>query len=305
MEKIKASKVLYIKLGPKGRWEQRCIEKDQTLRLSFQENDHKDYLNKKWGKVLKYYIESGYKKNVATSFVNQIKYFYESGDDVLWITFYGNKLWWCFSKPGIHLLEDKTKVRKVLEKWQSTDIEGNELFTENLSGSLSKTQGFRGTICKVQEKDYVLRKINREDLLDVTRTKESLRTLKDNLIELIKRLHWQDLEILIDLIFRQAGYQRIGPIGKTQKTLDLDLISPVTSEKVFVQVKSDSSKKDFDDYCNKFKKMKEYKKLFYVVSRGNLKKSNVDGKINLLLVEDIAKLAINSGLTNWIIKKVS
>jgi hypothetical protein len=53
--------------------------------------------------------------------------------------------------------------------------------------------------------------------------------------------------------------------------------------------------------------MKGYKKLFYVVHspNENLKNSQSNEKINLLLIENITKLAINSGLAEWIIKKAS
>ena len=44
----------------------------------------------------------------------------------------------------------------------------------------------------------------------------------------IQRLTWQDFETLTDLIFRGAGWQRLSETGGKQKTLDLDLISPLT-----------------------------------------------------------------------------
>jgi hypothetical protein len=84
-----------------------------------------------------------------------------------WITFYANKLWWCFSNPIITLLPDKTKTRPVIGKWSDKDINGNVLLASNLSGKLLMTQGFRGTICSVPERKYAIGKINCEQIKEV------------------------------------------------------------------------------------------------------------------------------------------
>jgi len=308
MKQIKASKVLFIKLGRKGGWEEDCIEKNQTLHLGYREVDHSECLKGNWKAANDYYLKTKKcNQGTATSHTNQIKYFYESDDTVLWITFYANKLWWCFSKPDILLLPDKTKTRKVIGKWSDKDISGKKLAADNLSGKLLKTQGFRGTICEVPESAYVLLKINCEEPLEVIETREALNILETKLGSLIKHLQWKDFEILIDLIFRQAGWQRLGVTGKTEKTLDLDLLSPVTNEKAIVQIKSSSNSKEFRHYMAEFEKTRNYHKLFYVVHspEKNLQPLPTNEKIKLLLLDEITKLSINSGLIDWIIKKAS
>jgi len=99
-----------------------------------------------------------------------------------------------------------------------------------LRGDLLKTQGFRGTICDVKIKEYVINKINGKEPEEVKATVEAMRELESRVATLITKLRWQDFETLIDLIFREAGYNRTSDVGKTQKTFDLDLISPVTGE---------------------------------------------------------------------------
>jgi hypothetical protein len=308
MEEIEASKVLFIKLGRKGSWEKECIEMNQTLRLGYREVDHSECLKGNWKASHDYYlnVKKG-NHGTATSHTNQIRYFYESGETVLWITFYANKLWWCFSKLGIQQLPDKTKIRSVIDKWSDTDILGKELTTDSLSGKLLKTQGFRGTICEVPESEYVLLKINSKELSEVTEAKEALQNLELKISYLIRQLQCKDFEILIDLIFRQAGWQRLGVAGKAEKTLDLDLLSPVTNEKAIVQIKSSSNFDEFQRYVNEFKKMKNYDKLFYVVHSPEKKLMSAirNEQIKLLLLDDITKLSINSGLIDWIIKKAS
>jgi hypothetical protein len=308
MEKIKVNKVLYIKLGQGGEFEQECIEKLQTLRLGYREVDHQLCLDRKWDKVYEYFVnEKKCKPFVATSHTNQIKQFYEEDEETLWITFYANKLWWCFSKPEITLLEDKTKTRPVIGKWSDKDINGNLLLTSNISGTLLKTQGFRGTICRVKEQKYLLAKINNDQMKEVDEVEKAMSNLKTKLTFLIQKLQWQDFETLVDLIFRQAGWQRVGAIGKTQKTLDLELFAPVTGERAIVQIKAQSDLPEFLDYQKQFATMNDYDKFFYVVhtAENNLNNYENETETKLYLVDKVAELTISAGLVEWVIKKTS
>lgn len=307
MISIKPTKVLFIKLGSSGQFEKGCIEKEQTLRLDYRSVDHDICIKGNWKAVYNHFIKQGKTKPfVATSHSNQIKQFYEADKQTLWLTFYANKLWWCFSKPVINLLPDKTKTRPVIGNWSDKDIKGKTLTTDNISGKLLKTQGFRGTICSVPEEKYALAKINDEQMNEVVEVEHAIKNLKDKLSKLIQNLQWKDFETLIDLIFRQAGWQRVGVTGKTQKTLDLDLFAPVTNESAIVQVKSQSNLKEFKYYQNEFAKM-SYDKYFYVVHspKPDLKKYHNDTEIKLYFIDKITDLTISAGLIEWVIKKTS
>lgn len=182
MTKIKADKVLFIKLGRGGIFETECIKNENTLRLGYSEIDHQFCIHGEWGKVHQHFmLEKKSQPFVATSHTHQIKQFYEEGENTLWVTFYANKLWWCFSKPEITLLSDNTKQRPVIGKWSDKDINGNVLLSGNISGKLLKTQGFRGTICNITEKKYVLSKINGEQIKEVFEAEEALNNLKNKL----------------------------------------------------------------------------------------------------------------------------
>lgn len=308
MTKIKANKVLFIKLGQGGEFEKECIEQNQTLRLGYREVDHKLCLDGRWDKVHDYFTtEANSKTFVATSHSNQIKQFYEDDDKTLWITFYANKLWWCFSKPDITLLPDSSKTRPVIGKWSDKDINGNVLLAGNISGKLLKTQGFRGTICRVPEEKYVLSKINGEQLKEVVEVEQVMFNLKTKLALLIQNLQWKDFETLVDLIFRQAGWQRVGDKGKTQKTLDLELFAPVTGERAIVQIKAQSDLQQFLSYQEQFATMSDYDKFFYVVhtAHNNLTSYDNETETKLYLVDKIAELTISTGLVEWVIKKTS
>lgn len=308
MKRIQANKVLFIKLGQGGKFERECIESNQTLRLGYREVDHKLCITGQWDKVHDYFItEENSKTFVATSHSNQIKQFYEEDEKTLWITFYANKLWWCFSKPEITLLADKTKTRPVIGKWSDKDINGNTLLAGNISGKLLKTQGFRGTICSVPEEKYALAKINSEQMKEVVEVEQAMFNLKNKLTFLIQNLQWKDFETLVDLIFRQAGWQRVGDTGKTQKTLDLELFAPVTGERAIVQIKAQSDLQQFLSYQEQFATMNDYDKFFYVVhtAKNNLTTYENETETKLYLVDKVAELTISAGLVEWVIKKTS
>ena len=308
MNKIKADKVLFIKLGQGGKYETECIEKDNTLKLGYKEVEHNFCINQQWDKVHNYFTREENSKNfVATSHTNQIKQFYEEGEKTLWLTFYANKLWWCFSKPEITFLVEKTKTRPVIGNWSDKDINGNILLAGNISGKLLKTQGFRGTICRVPEEKYALAKINCEQMKEVVEVEQAMFNLRTKLTFLIQNLQWKDFETLVDLIFRQAGWQRVGDTGKTQKTLDIELFAPVTGERAIVQIKAQSDLLQFLNYQDQFAIMTDYDKFFYVVhtAKTNLMTYENETETKLYLVEKVAELTISAGLVEWVIKKTS
>ncbi|MBC6431445.1 hypothetical protein FM036_11770 [Nostoc sp. HG1] len=158
------TQVLYITLGEKNEWQKDCIYKDNTLRLSYKQISHQLCIDKKWSAVeeeLK--IFCGEKpKQVATNDLNQIRHFYLSGEDTLWITFFEDKLWWCFSKAQVTQPIDTTfKERPVKGKWCCLNLQQQPLEVSGINTNLLSTKKhFRGTICRVKLDEYVIQLIN-------------------------------------------------------------------------------------------------------------------------------------------------
>lgn len=306
MTKINPSKGLYIKLGSSGQWEHGCVHETQSLRLGYTEVDHDICLRGEWDKVAEQCKPFRSDAGSITRDVNQIRKFYETGEDVLWTTFHGNLLWWCFSKPEVNQLPDKTKIRPVIGKWKCCDIKGHRLQMDQLSGSLLSMQGFGGTICSVHEFKYLVNKLNGTMPKEVEEAQASLSRLENKLEVIIRNLHWKDFETLIDLIFRQGGWQRVSLLGQTQKTLDLDLLSPITEDRYGVQIKSKARLVDFENYQKQFEDMQGYSKFYFVVHSpsSNLKKITGHNDFELILPHKVARLAVKYGLTEWIIAKV-
>lgn len=177
-----------------------------------------------------------------------------------------------------------------------------------LSGAVLAMQGFQGTICSVKEDTYFVNKINGIQSEDVIAADEALKRLEVVLEKLIRSLTWRDFELLIDLIFRQAGWRRVSESGGTMKSLDLDLVSPVTSERYGVQVKSKAGRALFESYrVERLKDMQGFKRFYFAVHSPSADLTNAPdghtGEVELLLPASIARLAVQYGLANWVIDK--
>ena len=250
----------------------------------------------------------------VTRHVNQIRDFYTLDENTLWITFYGRKLYWAFCDSTVHLDEDQTRWRKVKSnggKWSCLDREGEELTIDNLDGRVTKVQAYRGTICGVEMEDYLIRRINGEVIEEITEAENAYGTLINSVEKLIKGLWWSDFELLTDLVFSKLGWQRYSVLGKTEKGIDLDLYSPSTEKRVFVQIKSYTDRKQLDEYVSKFQseyKNYGYSEMYYVYHSGleNIaEKQYQDKEVKLINSHKMAELVISAGLVQWLIKKRS
>ena len=318
-EKIEPTNIRFIKLGANGCWEEKSITKENVIRLGYEfepeTNMHEECLNDRWDKCREYCIEHWSKDSGAvTRHVNQIRDFYTLDENTLWITFYGRKLYWAFCDSTVHLDEDQTRWRKVKSnggKWSCLDREGEELTIDNLDGRVTKVQAYRGTICGVEMEDYLIRRINGEVIEEITEAENAYGTLINSVEKLIKGLWWSDFELLTDLVFSKLGWQRYSVLGKTEKGIDLDLYSPSTEKRVFVQIKSYTDRKQLDEYVSKFQseyKNYGYSEMYYVYHSGleNIaEKQYQDKEVKLINSHKMAELVISAGLVQWLIQKRS
>ena len=152
----------------------------------------------------------------------------------------------------------------------------------------------------------MVNKINGVSQPEVETAKENLKQLKESIKDLIRGLWWNDFELLVDLIFSNGGWQRISVLGKTEKDIDLDIFSPVTQKRAFVQIKSSAKLSDFENYRQKFLDYEQFDEMYFVVhsSAPDLKEEqNSEANIHLIDLDRIVDLVINSGLINWLITK--
>ncbi|MEJ6534686.1 restriction endonuclease [Pseudoalteromonas lipolytica] len=304
-------KIRFIKLGDGGKWERYCIEEHQVLRLGYESPYHQDSIKGNWEIVYKYWL--AHRKGnsgAARRDLNQIRDFYELSESDLWITFYKRKMYWCHAKKEVTEIDKHgCRVREVLGSWSCEDKKGSTLYIENLDGRVTKVQGFRGTICGVELSEYLIRKINGEVQPEVQATKEVLVSLKSNIESLIKGLWWNDFELLIDLIFSESGWQRISVLGKREKDIDLDVFSPLSQKRAFIQVKSKATVQEFQKYYETFKQYSQFDEMYFVFHTfmgdvEELKKVS-DPRVVIWDISRVADLVINAGLMNWLLAKRS
>lgn len=96
-------------------------------------------------------------------------------------------------------------------------------------------------------------------------------------------------------------------MGKTQKTLDLDLLSPIANERYLVQIKSSASQQQFEQFRINTSNMMEYRRYYFVVHTpvSGLAKTLETETHKLWLPNDIAKLVTQYGLIDWVIERAT
>lgn len=304
MTDIAASNIRYIKLGRGGGWEAESLQ-EAVLRFGYREAPHDLCIRGDWAAVWEVMKEIRGDAGAATRDVNQIRAFYESDESTIFITFVGGLMHWCRPTGPVQLLDDGSHRRQTLDGWHDKSKAAVLLTADRLSGHLLKVQMFRGTICDVGATDYLLRKLNDELLPEVAAAEEAERALMTAVIGLMRLLTWQDFELLVDLIFSASGWRRVSQVGRTQKTVDLELVLPSTAERAFVQVKSQASLGALDDYAARFAESDAYDRMFFVWHTGAIPEDAGPEGVILLGPDRLSRMVVDAGLSSWLREKVS
>lgn len=298
-------KVLFIKLGQGGEWEKECISQS-VMWLGYTEASHDLCLARKWNEVSAFYRDAEKKAPAtATSITNQIKQFYEESETTIWFTFHAGFLWWCRVVREVTLLPDGCKGRRVIGEWRNTDQKGNLIPLNTLSGKLLQTRGYRGTICTPSATNYLRRRLRGEKMPEVTNALLAKAGLTSAILPVIQHLSFKDFEILVDLIFRQGGWQRDSGIGGTEKDVDLYLYSPATQDRIAIQVKARSYAQELRGYMERFATMTAFDRFFFIVHTGGeeLHDIAIDSDVTVIAGQELGELVVRNGLVDWVIDK--
>jgi hypothetical protein len=307
---IEAERCLYIRLGKRGEQTAQCIVAGE-LRLDYPQVSHEFCLDGRWTQVDSQLAELSRDRESSARHTAQIRDFYEASATTLWITFHADCMWWSFAAPGVSVRANGIKVRSTIDGWKQVDVSDQPLAASRLSGGLLAVQAYRGTICAV-EPSYVLHEINCVVLPSVAAANHGLTELIDSLQPIVEHLHARDLEVLVDLIFRNAGWQRVGVLAETDTDIDLALESTVTGERIAVEVKAQADIEDYRDYAARFASMVGFDRLYFVSH--SLTDAEVasesDGAqapagVRFWGSRCIAQRAVQSGLAQWLIDKAT
>ena len=96
----------------------------------------------------------------------------------------------------------------------------------------------------------------------------------------------------------------MGVVGRSEKAIDLDLICPIIDERAFIQIKSQSSAQEFEEYLNAYNEMDGYDRFIYIVHTPSPDLEAIaDQNPRLMLGPKIASAVVKSGLADWVVKK--
>jgi hypothetical protein len=306
MTKIDFSKIrraCYIKLGVGGCWENLCI-KEGSLRLGYWEVPHIEKLDK--DAIRSVYLAQS--KQTASNHARQVLEFCTSGLETLWITFSNGFLWWSQADTNVEFFghdkikwPDGSRLKHTLNGWHCKSISGKNLRISELSGKLTRSAGYRQTICEIKSDafNYLLNKIQDQVLPEVKEALAIKEKMLQSILKLIRLLTWKDFELFIDLLLVRNGGQRVHILGGVQKNIDIELIFPLIEERALVQVKAATNQQELNKYIENLSPMSP-ERIFYVYHSCNgTLKSN--GRIILVGPDQLSELALKAGLLEWLV----
>lgn len=297
----------YVKLGRAGCWEADSIHKSR-LRLGWPNQSLADINAGKWSLIAEQLqIEHPDKRQVATNDLNRLSDIALSTPDDVWVTFHGAKLWWARLASGPVEEDSISKYRVTVDGWHDASQSGKLLVANELPGKLAQLQGFRGTVCRVREKQLLRRVLegSRSELASLICVARD--RLCGRLEMAIAELHWKDYETLVDLVFRHAGWQRVSVLGQHAKAYDLELREAITGDRYVVQVKSQATRHDLDKTIQDFSDT-DYRKVFFVVHSPGAdlaQAADIPPYVELVAPSHLAVLALDAGLSLWLEEKVT
>ena len=306
VSKIAAKCVRYIKLGEGSMWARECLQ-DDTARVGYWSNEPLIFdlcVNRRWDELQGIFASRQSDSRTVTRFIGEVRAFFEDKGETLWITFENQHMYWTFLDPDPPWTakDGEGSYRKVVG-WKCVDNKGEPLRMAGLSGNLTKTAGYRGTICSVTgAAEYALSRINGEQRAEVVDAVRLAADLERTIARMLQLLTWKDFELLVDLVFAHSGWRRISLAGKTQKTIDMEVLLPSTGERAFIQVKSATSQRQFDEYRASFDEL-DYDKMFYVFHTGTAQCH--DKRIVLIDGTKLARMVLNAGLLYWLTEKAA
>ena len=308
MTEFNPGEVRYIKLGPGGAWAREAIASG-TLPFGYRQIGHTNCAAGDWNAVREDLIATGWKKGSASRALSELRDFHELGPDCLWITFADGHLWWGFAGGEVEYLGDQgddrpARQRRMIGGWHNAALDGTPLTLRTLSSALTRTAGYRMTICKVEREDYLLRRIRG----DADPLHEEARAIQTRLgaiaTRLVRDLDWRDFEILIDLILTRAGWRRQSAVGDGEVDIDLLLDHPTTGELAWVQIKTGTSQAELEDYLQRFEADGSCQRFFYVCHGGKgVSLPDPMPNHHLWQAEDVAAQAIEAGLLDWLLAR--
>jgi hypothetical protein len=126
----------------------------------------------------------------------------------------GERLYWGVVDDTPPERDADGAYRAIRDGWRCTDLHGEQLTKDRLSGALTKLAAYQGTSCDVKDAaEYVVRRINGRKVPQVERAIVASAAMKSSALDLMRLLTPRDFETLVDLVFSTSGWRRIGIVN--------------------------------------------------------------------------------------------
>lgn len=303
---IEPSDVRYIKLGRGGGWVDCSLDAGE-IHFGFSDAPHDMASRADLEELRAFYLNQGRPPGVASSFAREIIDFYTQPATTLWITLARERLWYCFAEPEVVPLgegqpDHGARKRHTIDGWRCVDVHGTTLTTDSLSSRLTKTAAYRATICKVEAREYLVRRLNGLVEPAVASAEEARKGLSAAVEALVRGLHWRDFEMLVDLIFARLGWYRISVLGETMADIDMVVEQPATGEKGVVQIKSRSSQKEVNEFWAAVADG-GFARHWLVVHTDGHKLAPPSREVTIWTVDRVADATVRAGLVDWLLDR--
>jgi hypothetical protein len=295
----------YIKLGAGGKYALSAMAEGR-MRFGWDRIPLKEIHARDWTSIRQRLAKYHQNKATVTSDLERLRDLVTSTPADVWITFHDSHLWWGRLSAEAVGQDTISKYRTLSDGWRNTDVTGVPLTVNRIPGVIAQLQGFRGTVCSVGDTEALRRLINAEFSPAYKKLQASHQQVMQDVQAAIRGLHWKDFEVLVDLVFRQAGWRRRSMLGESMKYVDLELVEPITGEAYQVQIKSKASLAEFEAYAKRFSR-EGFRKLYFVVHSPSRDLEGLESEfedVELVLPSRLGELVAEGGLIRWVLDKV-
>lgn len=307
IEVLGRSTVRYVKNGRGGRWWAAAKERHQA-HFGWSSVPGELLLRADLRAIEEIIRNCAKDEGAATRDLSQLADVIEEPGRHIWITFEDRCLWWCtlLKGPTINPEGESEALGHFWlacdQPWSNRSLGGRSLSITDLSGRVTSTAGFRGTLCTPKAEPEILRILSDqkdEDAAEIQRTRDVYEAAVGRGIQ---RLSPQDFELLIDLALVRSGWVRVSTLGGSTEGIDLEVKNAAMDETAYVQVKSVADQAVLEEYVGRFMNSRErYSRMIFAVHTPKGEVSVPRGQpVHVWTGPHLAQLAVRLGLGEWI-----
>jgi hypothetical protein len=299
--------VRYVKNGTGGKW-WRAAKANGQVHLGWKTVPTELLLKPDFPKIERILRQVNGPRQGVTQDFNALRDLLDEPSKHVWITFEDGCMWWCTVfdganvNPGGESPEEGNFWLVCKRPWSNRSTKGKILAISDLPGTVTTTSGFKGTVCKPQDWQAMLRIIQDDKDPEAAAAANARGDYERAVLRIVKRLSPKDFEQLIDLILTRTGWARISTLGKTREGIDVEVENLTAGEIAFVQVKSSATQDVLNDYVERFRKRREFyaRMIFAVHSPSGKLTPPADLPVVLWTGDRVAELVVRLGLGEWV-----